>query len=65
MGNENLYQTLAEKIGTPSERIEKIWEILCNKEEARLLLAMPGTLEELAEKTGRKPDETKPMVDLL
>lgn len=65
MGNENLYQTLAEKIGTPSERIEKLWKEICDDEEARLLLAMPGTVEELAEKTGRKPEETKPMLDLL
>jgi len=65
MGSENVYQKLAERIGTPSERIEKIWEVLCNEEEAQLLLTMPGTLEELAKKTGRKPEETKSMVDLL
>jgi NAD-dependent dihydropyrimidine dehydrogenase PreA subunit len=65
MGSEDLYQKLSEKIGTPSERIEKLWKVLCDEEEARLLLAMPGTVEELAEKTGRKPEETKPMLDLL
>ena len=65
MASENPYKKLAEQIGTPSERIEKIWEVICSKEEAELLLAMPGTLEELAEKTGRTPGETKPMVDLL
>jgi hypothetical protein len=65
MGNENLYQTLAEKIGTPSERIENIWKVLCNEEEAQLLLAMPGTVEDLAGKTGRKPEETQLMIDLL
>ena len=62
---ENVYKKLAEKIGTPSERIENLWNVLCDEEEARLLLAMPGTVEELAEKTGRKPEEVKPMLDLL
>ena len=65
MEGENLYKKLSEKIGTPSERIDKLWEVLCNEEEARLLLAMPGTAEELAEKTGRKPEEVQPMIDLL
>ncbi len=65
MGSANPYQQLAEKIGTPSARIEKLWEVLCSEEEAQLLLAMPGTLEEIAEKTGRTPEETKPMLDLL
>ena len=65
MEGENLYKKLSEKIGTPSERIDKLWEVLCNEEEARLLLAMPGTAEELAEKTERKPEEVQPMIDLL
>ncbi len=65
MEGENLYQKLSEKIGTPSERIEKIWKVLCDEEEARLLLAMPGTVEELADRIGRKPEEVKPMLDRL
>ena len=65
MGSENPYKKLAEQIGTPSERIEKIWEVLCSEEEAQLLLAMPGTVEDLAGKTGRKPEETQPILDLL
>jgi formate hydrogenlyase subunit 6/NADH:ubiquinone oxidoreductase subunit I len=65
MEAENLYQQLAEKIGTPSKRIEELWKVLCDEGEARLLLAMPGTVEQLAEKTGRTPEHTKPMLDLL
>lgn len=65
MEAENLYQKLSEKIGTPSERIEKLWKVLCDEGEARLLLAMPGTVEELAEKTASKAEEVKPMLDRL
>jgi formate hydrogenlyase subunit 6/NADH:ubiquinone oxidoreductase subunit I len=65
MEGENLYQKLSEKIGTPSERIEKIWKVLCDEGEAHLLLAMPGTVEELAGRTGRKPEEVKAMLDRL
>lgn len=65
MPAENLYRELAEKIGPPSVRIEEIWKVVCSEEEARLLLSMPGTLKVLAEKTGRKPEETRSMLDLL
>jgi formate hydrogenlyase subunit 6/NADH:ubiquinone oxidoreductase subunit I len=65
MEGENLYQKLSEKIGTPSARIEKLWRVLCDEREARLLLAMPGTAEELAEKTGTTPEEVKPVLDRL
>ncbi len=65
MAEKNVYQQLAEKIGAPSERIEKLWQVLCDEQEAKLLLAMPGTVEELAGKTGRTPEEAKSMLDVL
>jgi len=37
---------------TPSERIQGLWKMLCNEEEVGLVLAMPGTVDELAAKTG-------------
>jgi len=39
--------------------------MLCNEEEAGLLLNMPATLEELAEKSGRAPEELKPVLHEL
>lgn len=65
MEGENLYRKLSEKIGTPSERIENLWKVLCDEKEARLLLATPGTVEEISGKTGFAPEEVKSMLDLL
>lgn len=55
---ENLYEKLALQTGAPpSERLQGLWKMLCNEEEARLVLAMPGTAPELAAKTGLPQDK--------
>jgi len=62
----SVYETLNTQIGAPpSERIRNLWKMLCTEEEAGLLLHMPGTLEELAGKSGRKPEELKPVLEEL
>ncbi len=66
MAEETPYQKLAAKIGAPtSQRIQRLWQMLCNEQEAQVLLAMPGTVEDLSEKTGIPADQLQPMLDQL
>ena len=66
MSEMELYQQLAEKIDLgSSERIPKLFRMAANEDEARLLLAMPGTLEELAAKVEMPPEKVKEMIDFL
>lgn len=66
MEGTQLYQELAVRLGAPpSERIPRLWEMLCNSEEGRLCLAMPGTVQELAEKMGKPAAEIEKMIQGL
>jgi Pyruvate/2-oxoacid:ferredoxin oxidoreductase delta subunit len=66
MSESSLYQELAEKIMMGhSERIRRLFEIITDENEAGLLLAMPGTSEELAEATGRPLEDVKKSLDVL
>lgn len=67
MEAEELYQRLSAQIGAPagSERIPRLWKMICNEKEASLLLAMPGTVEDLARKTGLPEEEVASMVRTL
>jgi NAD-dependent dihydropyrimidine dehydrogenase PreA subunit len=48
----DVYKELCARLMVPdSERLAKVWRILCDESEARLILEMPGTAEELAGKT--------------
>jgi formate hydrogenlyase subunit 6/NADH:ubiquinone oxidoreductase subunit I len=66
MAQENVYEKLAMLIGAPpSGRIQGLWKMLCSEEEAALALAMPGTVEELAGKTGLPPGRAKTLAEGL
>ena len=66
MSERNVYQELAERIMMgQSERIRRLFEIITDENEARLLLAMPATPEELAQTVGRPLDEVKTSLDVL
>jgi len=59
----NVYEALNAGVGAPpSERIRNLLKMLCSQEEAGLLLRMPATLEELAEKSGKAPAELEPVL---
>ncbi|MFA6448332.1 MAG: 4Fe-4S binding protein [bacterium] len=56
----DIYYKLTGKIGLgKSERITRIWSMLCDEEEAALAFALPGTLEALAAKTDKSSGETE------
>lgn len=62
----DLYQELANRIGLGnSERIPKIFALIASPEEAELMLAMPGTASELAQKLGRSEAEVEKALHTL
>ncbi len=68
MQDEELYQNLAASIGAAgSQRIERIFKMLADPQEARVLMAAspPASLEQLAERTGLALQELGPMVERL
>ena len=68
MTQESLYQQLAEAIGVgDSAIIPKIFAILANEDEARMLLAAapPAPVEEIAERAGLSVDQVEKMIEPL
>jgi ferredoxin len=66
MSDSNLYQELADKIMMGhSDRIKKLFSMIADEDEAKLLLAMPALPEDLADATGRSLDDINEALDLL
>jgi Pyruvate/2-oxoacid:ferredoxin oxidoreductase delta subunit len=68
MSEKSLYQQLAEAVGAgESKYIRQILETLADEAEARLLIAAspPGTVEELAERSGLEKERVEQMIDPL
>ena len=60
--SDAVYQKLTDKIMlTGSKIIPQLFEMIADTDEAALLLAMPGTPEQLAETVGRPADEVEKM----
>lgn len=63
MTDKGIYSKLSSLIGLGNSRlIPRIWETICSNEEARLLLALPGTLEAISTKTGLPGETLKAML---
>ncbi|MBI5115394.1 4Fe-4S binding protein [Candidatus Poribacteria bacterium] len=66
MSETNVYQELADKLMMGhSETIKRLFSMVADEKEAKLLLAMPGTADDLAAATGRSADDVKKSLDLL
>ena len=66
MSQDNVYRELSKKVGTEYSRIiPEIWKIVCTPEEAELLIVLPATIEELAERLGKTSEEIGSMLKLL
>jgi ferredoxin len=64
--NKDIYQQLTDKMMlTGSKLIPEIFKMIADKPEAELLMAMPGTPQQLAEKTHRPADEVENACQLL
>lgn len=57
---KDIYEQMTDKIMlTGSKLIPELFRMIADEDEARLLMAMPGTPEQLAEKTGRPLDDVE------
>lgn len=68
MEDQAVYQSLAASVGAEgSKRIQRIFEMLADPQEARLLLAAspPATLEQLSERTGLDLEKVRQMAHAL
>jgi Pyruvate/2-oxoacid:ferredoxin oxidoreductase delta subunit len=66
MSETTVYQELADKLMMGhSDTIKKLFRMIADEDEAKLLLAMPGTPEQLASATGQPLDQVKKSLNLL
>ena len=66
MNEEDLYEKLSERILTKGSRfIPDLFRMVADVDEARIMLATPGTAVELAEKLGTSVEEMQGKLDLL
>ncbi len=66
MSDSSVYEQLAERIFMAgSSIIPELWKMIADEREAEVLLGLPGTAAELAEKTGRDEAEAQEMLEGL
>lgn len=66
MEHQEVFKELSKKMMMEhTETLRRLWALVCTEEEARILIAMPGTVEELAEKTGKSPEDMKGVLEGL
>ena len=66
MSDIDMYQELADRLMMGhSDRIKKIFSMVADEDEAKLLLAMPALPEDLADSSGRPLDEIKDALDVM
>lgn len=64
--SDDLYVQMTDKIFlTGSVIIPQLFKMIADEDEARLMLAMPGTAAQLAERLGRSEKEVQSSLDLL
>lgn len=61
-----IFKKLAGMIGVGnSERLATLWSMVCDADEAAVLVAMPGTVEALAAKTGKSAPELEAVLGVM
>ena len=64
--SESIYEKMAEKIMMKGSKIiPELFEMIADEDEAELLMAMPGTVKQLAEKLGKPEEKIDEMCKLL
>jgi hypothetical protein len=62
MPDGSIYRELSKKVGAgDSEIVPLIWKAVCSEDEARLIIALPASAEELAERF----EKTCPEMDII
>lgn len=60
MDNKQLYSELSVKVGLgDSKHLHDVWRLLCTDEEAMIANMLPGTVDSIAEKADKTPEETE------
>jgi NAD-dependent dihydropyrimidine dehydrogenase PreA subunit len=63
---KDIYKKIAEKIGSEESTIlPELLRMVVDLNEAKVLMAMPGTIEELAERIGKPADDIKRLCEKL
>ncbi|NQU07862.1 MAG: 4Fe-4S binding protein [Candidatus Abyssubacteria bacterium] len=66
MSETEVYQDLADRLMMGhSDRIKKLFGMVADEDEAKLMLAMPALPEDLADATGRSLEDVKEALDVL
>ena len=66
MNETNVYQDLADRVMMGhSEIIKRLFQMIASEDEGKLLLAMPGTCEDLVQATNRPVADVKKSLDTL
>jgi ferredoxin len=66
MEQQDVYRELSKKLMMENSSVlPRIWKILCSEEEARVVNALPATLEDLAGTFGKGTEEMRGMLDEL
>ncbi len=64
--DKDVYEQLTDRVFlTGSKIIPQLFRMIADEDDARLMLATPGTIEELAERVGRDPEEVRASLDSL
>lgn len=63
---KSIYEQMSDRIMTTgSKLIPQLFEMIASDDEAKLLMATPGTVKELSEKIGKDKETTQKMLDVL
>jgi len=64
MTTQDVYDTLTERLAFPgSTRLRSLLQMLMTPDQARLAEALPGSIAEVAEKTGVAEDDVRKTLD--
>ena len=63
---KSIYEQMSDRIMTSGSKIiPQLFEFIANEDEAKLMMATPGTVDELSEKTDKDKETTQKMLDEL
>ena len=63
---KNIYKSLNMKVGLAnSVYLNKVWKMLCTKEELELADILPGTIPNISSKSGKSEEETESILTSL
>ena len=66
MNIQEIYKELNEKLGLAnSQFLNDVWKILCTDDEALIANTLPGSTEDIAQKSGKNINEVNDIINSL